>query len=64
MENFETTDIGLALGIGYKFQISENTRLFFEFDGQSGFNSINKENNGENITNSRSSINFGALFFL
>lgn len=28
MENFETTDIGLALGIGYKFQISENTRLF------------------------------------
>ncbi|WP_440880363.1 porin family protein [Tenacibaculum sp. C7A-26P2] len=64
MESFETTDIGLALGIGYKFQISENTRLFFEFDGQSGFNSINKENNGENITNSRSSINFGALFFL
>ena len=64
MEIFETTGIGLAFGIGYKFQVSENIHLFFEFDGQSGFNSIYKENNGENITNNRSSFNFGVLFSL
>ncbi|USD24532.1 porin family protein [Flagellimonas marinaquae] len=63
-EAFKSTDLGLALGIGYKFRINNNTQLFFEFDGQSGFVDIFEENLGETVRNTRSSLNFGVLFGL
>ncbi|QTD37990.1 PorT family protein [Polaribacter batillariae] len=62
---FEGTDIGLALGIGYKFEVSENTKLFVEFDGQGAFNDVFKRNDSSvSVKNSRQAINFGVLFSL
>ncbi|MER3318538.1 MAG: porin family protein [Allomuricauda sp.] len=63
-EAFKSTDLGLALGIGCKFRINDNTKLFIEFDGQSGFIDIFKENNLVSVNNARSSLNFGVLFGL
>lgn len=63
-ESFKSTDIGLALGIGYKFNIAENTKLYIEYDEQAGFTDIFEENNGDAISNRRSSFNVGILFIL
>jgi len=63
-EAFKSTDIGLALGIGCKFRVSNNAQLFVEFDGQSGFMDIFEDNIGETVRNTRSSLNFGVLFGL
>lgn len=63
-EAFESFDFGIALGIGYKFEIRNNTKLFFEFDGQSGFADVFQENAGTTLRNGRSSLNFGVLFGL
>jgi hypothetical protein len=63
-DGFASTDFGLALGIGYKFEISDKAKLFFEFDGQSGFTDIFEMNDGDAIRNIRSSLNLGILFNL
>ncbi|RKE94729.1 porin family protein [Ichthyenterobacterium magnum] len=63
-EGFKSTDFGLAFGIGYKFEINDNIKLFVEYDGQSGFSDIFEENAGDSIRNGRSSFNVGALFSL
>src|SRR6056297_2972656 len=63
-EAFKTTDLGLALGIGCKFRVSDNAQLFIEFDGQSGFVDIFEENPWSSVNNGRSSLNFGVLFGL
>jgi hypothetical protein len=63
-EGFKSIDFGIALGIGYKFEISNNTKLFFEFDGQSGLTDIFEENLGPSVRNGRSSLNMGLLFGL
>ncbi|WP_437400014.1 porin family protein [Flagellimonas lutimaris] len=63
-EVFKSIDLGLALGIGYKFKVSENAQLFVEFDGQSGFVDIFEENYWSSVNNARSSLNFGVLFGL
>ncbi|WP_299255270.1 porin family protein [uncultured Lacinutrix sp.] len=63
-EAFNTTDFGLAFGIGYKFEIADNTKLYVEYDGQSGFSDIFKENAGSSVRNGRSSFNVGVLFAL
>ena len=34
---FNSTDAGLALGIGVKIPLSDKLKLFFEYDGQYGF---------------------------
>lgn len=61
----ENTDIGLALGVGYKFPIDDNTKLFIELDGQGGFTSIfAKTENNVSLRNTRSALNFGVLFDL
>ncbi|WP_426670994.1 porin family protein [Mucilaginibacter sp. McL0603] len=59
---FNTTDFGLAAGIGVKFPISKSVKLFIEADGQSGITNIFKDSGGETIQNVRSSLNFGVLF--
>lgn len=63
-DGFKTSDIGLDLGIGVKFELNDTTRLFIEFDGQSGFTDVFEENFGQTIRNGRSSLNFGVLFNL
>ncbi|WP_452224709.1 porin family protein [Lacinutrix chionoecetis] len=63
-EGFNTTDFGLAFGIGYKFEIADNTKLFIEYDGQSGLSDIFENNEGDSVRNGRSSINVGVLFAL
>jgi outer membrane protein W len=59
---FNTTDVGLAFGIGVKFPISKSVKLFIEGEGQGGFTNIFKDSGGETIQNVRSSINIGFLF--
>lgn len=59
---FNTTDFGLAFGIGVKFPISDKVKLFIEGDGQSGVTSIFKYSGGQTVQNARSSINIGLLF--
>lgn len=64
-DSFESFDVGLNLGIGYKFNIAENTKMYIEYDGQSGFVDTAKNNtSGDTIRNVRSSFNVGVLFNL
>lgn len=58
---FNTTDVGLAFGIGVKFPIADKVKLFIEADGQSGFTNIFKDSGGQTIQNIRSGINIGFL---
>ncbi len=55
-------DIGAAYGLGYKFSISENSKLFIEINGQSGLTDIVKDNSGDAIKNNRNSLNIGIDF--
>jgi len=61
---FNSTDFGLALGIGIKFPISDNAKLFIEDDAQAGLVNIFKGNSGSSLQNSRSSLNIGVNFFV
>jgi hypothetical protein len=61
-EAIQSVDVGLALGIGYKFPIAENTFMFIEYDGQGGFLDVFEDNLGDAVRNSRSSFNLGILF--
>lgn len=63
-EAFNTTDFGLALGIGVKIPLNDKLKLFFEYEGQGGLNDIFKQNDYSSVTNSRSSINVGLNFLL
>ena len=63
-EAFKSTDFGLALGIGYKFDLGDNAKLFIEYDAQSGVTDIFENNEGDAVRNGRSSLNVGVLFNL
>ncbi|PQJ21570.1 porin family protein [Tenacibaculum sp. SG-28] len=63
-DGFNGTDFGLAFGIGYKFELNTNTKMFIELDGQEGFIDIFEMNEGKAIRNGRSSVNLGLLFNL
>jgi len=63
-DGFKSTDFGLAFGIGYKFELDDNIKLFIEYDGQSGLTDVFENNTGSAIRNGRSSFNIGALFSL
>ena len=58
-DEFNEFDLGLAFGLGYKFSISDNTRLFIEYQGQFGFLNIAAYNSVKNI---RHSFNVGLVF--
>ena len=62
-EFFQGTDFGFAFGIGYKFEVGDNIKLYIEYDGQSGATNVFKESN-ITVRNGRSSFNIGALFLL
>ena len=63
-EYFNTNDFGLALGIGVKIPVSKKLKIFIEYDGQGGISDIIKNNYYSDVTNSRSSLNFGLNFLL
>lgn len=63
-DGFKSNDFGLAYGIGYKFEINENIKLYVEYDGQAGLTDIFEENEGSTIRNGRSSFNVGLLYSL
>jgi len=63
-EAFNTTDFGLAYGIGYKFPINEKAKMFLEYENQGGFNDIFKDNSGNSVSNSRGAFNIGVLMIL
>jgi len=63
-DGFKSTDFGFAFGIGYKFEIDDNIKLFIEYDAQSGLTDIFEVNNGDAVRNGRSSLNLGVLFSL
>ncbi len=56
-------DIGFGVGIGYKFDVSENLQLSIDYQGYGGFINIDDSDSLPfDITNSRSSFNVGAIF--
>lgn len=63
-EAFNTTDFGLALGIGVKIPVSDKLKISIEYDGQGGFSDVFKDSNGYRIQNSRNSFNVGINFMM
>jgi len=61
--DFRSTDFGLAVGIGVKIPVTDQLRLYLEYDGQGGFTNILVDSS-ETVTNSRSSFNVGLNFLL
>jgi len=64
-----STDVGLILGIGYKFDLSENFQLYIDYQGFSGMIDIVNDEElenylGESPTNVRSAFNLGLIFTL
>lgn len=58
-------DVGLTLGIGYKFDINDDFQLSIDYQGFGGIINIDKENTLPfDVRNSRSSINIGGIFKL
>lgn len=63
-DGLSSTDLGLALGIGYKFPITDKVKLCIEYQEQFGLVDVFRNNRGDAVTNRRSSFNVGALFNL
>ncbi|WP_285009302.1 porin family protein [Pedobacter faecalis] len=60
----QSVDAGLALGIGVKIPVSSRVKILLETDGQAGLTDVFKDNQGNKIQNSRSSLNAGLVFGL
>jgi hypothetical protein len=58
---FNSTDVGLAFGIGVKIPVSNTARFFIEYDGQGGLTNVFNQSDGT-YQNIRSSFNVGLLF--
>jgi len=63
-DNFNTTDAGLAYGIGVKIPVSNHVKLFFEYEGQTGLSDIYKDNYDGSVTTNRGAANVGINFLL
>ena len=63
-DTLNSTDFGLSAGIGIKIPLNDTTKIFFEYEFQSGFADILPDNPGDAIRNGRSSVNAGVLFSL
>ncbi|RXG31006.1 porin family protein [Leeuwenhoekiella palythoae] len=59
---FNSTDFGIAGGIGYKLPIGENLDVFAEIDNQTGLSDILIDNPGSAVRNNRLSFNLGIIF--
>ena len=58
---FNSTDVGIAFGLGVKIPISDKAKLFFEYEGEGGFTNVFTQSDGT-YQNIRSSINIGLIF--
>lgn len=63
-EIFNSTDFGIALGIGVKIPLTEKLKLSLEYEGQGGMSDILEGNEDATARNSRSSFNVGFNFML
>jgi len=60
---FNSTDFGLAFGVGVKIPVSDNMKFFIEAEGQSGFsNLVTNSGDSSTLQNARSSLNIGLIF--
>lgn len=59
--SFNTTDGGLALGIGVKIPVSRNMKFFIEYDGQGGVVNIFRVSDTD-VLNTRGGFNIGINF--
>jgi hypothetical protein len=59
---FNSVDGGLDLGIGVKFPVSGTSKLYIEYDGQSGVGDIFQNSAGGSVRSARASINIGLNF--
>ncbi|MGY4536362.1 hypothetical protein ACVW0P_000769 [Mucilaginibacter sp. UYNi724] len=59
---FNSTDVGLDLGIGVKFPVTNTSRFFIELNGAGGITDMVKNNTGPALRNSASSVNIGFAF--
>jgi hypothetical protein len=57
-------DYGYAFCMGYKYELTNTTRLFLECDGQYGLKNIIAGDNNYSVWNSRGAYNLGVLFNL
>lgn len=62
-DGFTDTDFGLAYGIGHKFPVGKNVKLFIEYEGQAGLINVFEESS-ETVRNGRSAFNAGLVFLL
>ncbi len=58
-----TFDVGLGVGIGYKFEIADNTQLYIDYQGFNGFINV-VDNEYYSIKNATSAFNVGVIFGL
>ena len=63
-DSFNSTDFGLALGIGVKIPVTDKLKISLEYDDQTGFLDVFKINSGSAVRNSRGSFNIGVNFLL
>ena len=67
LDNFiKSFDVGLDLGIGYRFNVDENLQLFGEYQGYAGFIDVLDLGTNEfpELRNSASIFNFGVILKL
>lgn len=66
IKNFiKSTDVGFALGFGYKFNISDDMQLFIDYQGFNGFLNVDDSDIlPYEIRNARSAVNAGLIFTL
>ena len=66
IKNFVSSfDIGLGMGIGYTFNVSENFKMFVDYQGYLGFIDVAKSGVlPYSISNARDGFNVGAIFKL
>ncbi len=63
-DGFESTDFGIALGLGVKIPVSDFSKFIIEYDGQAGLSEVFIDNPGPTVRNGRSSINVGMVFIV
>ena len=59
-----TTDFGIAFGIGVKIPVSNKLKIYFEYDAQSGFSDIFKDNPAGSVQGYRGAFNVGLNFMM
>lgn len=59
-----STDFGVALGIGVKIPLSDKVKLALEYEGQAGISDLSKGTAESSIRNTRGSLNVGFNFIL